>query len=252
MKFVSLSLLIFAAAVINASGQTVPTKPANPPAATPTPAEPVVFACPKVDIQSVNQPVRDGTPLRFTAAIAGGDPKAQPMFDWSISAGSIKAGQGTKNIDVDTTGAGAEKAITATLLIGGYPPECVSTANFTVSVAGPPQKVDEFGTLTEDEQMEHLSRLHQYVSQSDLAYIIAYGGKQGVRGAAYASLRKIRDLLLKSGIPADHIVTVDGGYREEPAHELWIVPIGAIPPKATPTVAVKDVTFIKPTPAKKP
>jgi hypothetical protein len=32
-----------------------------------------------------------------------------------------------------------------------------------------------------------------------------------------------------------------GGYREEPAIELWIAPPGGAPPMATPTVAPEDV-----------
>lgn len=42
-------------------------------------------------------------------------------FNWSISSGSIKAGQGTNTIVVsDKTG----HIVTATVEIGGLPPEC--------------------------------------------------------------------------------------------------------------------------------
>ncbi|MBV8857759.1 MAG: hypothetical protein JOZ02_12560, partial [Acidobacteria bacterium] len=43
------------------------------------------------------------------------------------------------------------------------------------------------------------------------------------------------------GITADRIVTVDGGYREELTVELWVVPSGATPPAASPTVDPSEV-----------
>jgi hypothetical protein len=44
-------------------------------------------------------------------------------------------------------------------------------------------------------------------------------------------------------------VTVDGGYKEDLTVELWIVPSGANPPTASPTV---DPSEVKATPAPRP
>ena len=40
----------------------------------------------------------------------------------------------------------------------------------------------------------------------------------------------------KRGLDAVRIVSVDGGYRERPAFELWLVPSGAQLPTPTPTI----------------
>jgi hypothetical protein len=37
------------------------------------------------------------------------------------------------------------------------------------------------------------------------------------------------------------LFSIDGGYREQPTVELWIVPGSATPPVATPTVDPKDM-----------
>src|SRR5437660_10025621 len=46
-------------------------------------------------------------PIMFTLAVANGEPNVRPFYSWSVSAGSITAGQGTPTIHVDTTDAGA-------------------------------------------------------------------------------------------------------------------------------------------------
>jgi hypothetical protein len=55
---------------------------------------------------------------------------------------------------------------------------------------------------------------------------------------------------LKSGIQVERLITIDGGYREEPAHELWVVPIGAEAPRPSPTINSRDIVFPKTTPTK--
>lgn len=43
-------------------------------------------------------------------------------------------------------------------------------------------------------------------------------------------------LVATRGINRGRLTAIDGGYREEPAIELWIVPEGATPPQASPTL----------------
>jgi hypothetical protein len=245
-------ILLFAAAV--SPGQvTPPTPPAQPPTAA-TPVATPIPGCPKLEVKTATQPVREGMPVKFTGAITGGDSKVMPMYDWSVSSGVIRSGQGTNTIEVDTTGAGADKAIYATILVGGYPPDCVMTAGATAIIAGPAQKMDEYGVISTEEQEARLDAFISKLTSADNAYIIAYGGKTSPRGTAYSNLRAIRAHILKRGAPSDRVYTVDGGFREQPSHELWVVPIGAEPPRPTPTVDAKDVTPPKPvpTPRKRP
>lgn len=55
-------------------------------------------------------------------------PKGDFTFNWSVSAGSIADGQGTGNILVE---ADKGTSITATVEVGGLPPECSRSASTT-------------------------------------------------------------------------------------------------------------------------
>jgi hypothetical protein len=232
---------------LGTSAQT--PEPQKPTPEKPAPADqPPVDPCPKIDIKVPNQPIREGLPAKVSVALAGGDKKVAPMFDWSISAGMINGGHGTPTIEIDTTGAGADRTVYATVLIGGLAPECDSSANATFTVAGPAQKVDEFGTMPDEELSERVDKFLSHVSTADQAYIFAYAGRTNVRGHAAASLRQIRAHALKTGITSDRLVTMDGGYREEAGYELWLVPIGSEAPRPSPTVNARDIVFPKPPP----
>ncbi len=226
--------------------QPAPEKPTTE--KTPPADQQPVDPCPQLNIKAPNQPVRDGVPIKISATLAGGDKKIAPMFDWSISAGVINAGQGTPTIEVDTTGAGVDRSIYATVLIGGFSPECVSSGSASVTVAGPPQKSDKFGPLSEDELSQRVDNFLSTVSQTDRAYIFAYAGRTNVRGYASNSLRQIRAHALRSGMPSDRLVTIDGGFREEPEYELWVVPIGSEAPRPSPTVNAREIVYPRPTP----
>ena len=68
-------------------------------------------------------------------------------------------------------------------------------------------------------------------------YIIAYGGRTSRVGDAQKASARLKDYLVKKrGLDAVRIVSVDGGYRERPAFELWLVPSGAQLPTPTPTI----------------
>jgi hypothetical protein len=230
--------------------------PPAPPRTKPTPPQQAGAAspCPRLEVQSPTpQNVRDGRPVIFIANISGGDPNVTPAIVWNVSAGAIKDGQGTPRIEVDSTGAGAYRQIVAELWLSGYPPECSTQGSVTVRVAGPANKLDEFGDLTADKEIDRVAVLAAALSQSnDYLYVIAYAGRGNVRGYAYTALKRLRAQFVTNGIPTARIATIDGGFREQPAFELWVVPEGAEPPRPTPTVDRKEIVYPKTTPAKKP
>ena len=223
-------------------------EPVNPPAKPPPPVSP----CPKLEIQGQSaRSVRDGQPVAFGVNISGGDPNISPTFVWNVSAGSIKDGQGTRRIEVDSTGAGTDRQIVADLWVGGYAPECTSQATALVKIVGYPNKVDEFSELDPEKENERLAIVAAaMVESNDSVYVIAYAGKTNVRGYAGTALRRIRTQLSTSGIPAQRVGAVDGGFRDQPAYEIWIVPEGAEPPRPTPTVDRKDIVFPTAVPAR--
>jgi hypothetical protein len=205
--------------------------------------------CPKISLKGPNQPVREGNPVRITANIAGGDKKISPMFNWSISAGVIRSGQGTANIEIDTSGAGNERTIYTTLLVGGYSGECSSSENVAFAVASPARIADEFGPLSDEELSKRIESFAASIPPGDGLHIIGYAGRNNVRGYATAKLRQIRTVALKNGILSDRLATVDGGYREAAVFEFWLVPAGAEPPAPSPSISAKDIVFPKATPS---
>jgi hypothetical protein len=192
-----------------------------------------------------------GTPVTFTASVTGGDPAVTPTYNWTVSAGTITSGQGTSTITVDTTGIAGGTSITATVTVGGYGGDCnVSnscTTNFPlVKVA---RKIDEYGNIRFNDEKARLDNFAIELQNDPTAqgYLICYGGRRGRAGEAQRRCDRAKDYLVTTrGIDASRIVTVDGGYKEELSVELWIVPSGATPPTASPTVQPSEV---KTTPA---
>jgi len=210
--------------------------------------------CPKFEIRGAgSRIVRDGEQVGFAVAATGGDPAVTPTFVWSTSAGIISNGQGTRNVTVDSTGASLDRQITASLWVSGYAAECPSQLSATVKVAGPARKVDEFAELTPDIEAEHIKNLTDSLyGVNDNTFVIVYAGRNSPRGYATAALRRIKAQIVANGVTSDRIGIIDGGFREDPAFELWVVPVGADMPKATPTIKAKDIIYPKTTPAKKP
>lgn len=91
----------------------------------PLPCANVIVSCPN--------DVKQNKSLSFTASISGGEPTVEPTYKWKVSAGTIINGQGTHKIEVDITKL-ADREVTATLKVGGYPPECLSKASCQVQV----------------------------------------------------------------------------------------------------------------------
>ncbi|MFL6469114.1 MAG: hypothetical protein ACJ72Z_14245, partial [Pyrinomonadaceae bacterium] len=223
----------------------------------PVPVNPGVEApvpCPKLEIQSASgRTLRDGQPAAFGANIAGGDSQITPTIIWNISAGSIVDGQGTRSIKVDTTGAGQNREIIAEVWVGGYAAECSVQASASIKVVGPASKVDEFADVSVEQENEKLLGVANALSNTnDHVFLIAYAGRTNVRGYASTSLRRMTSQLKTIGLPPDRISATDGGFREQPAYEIWIVPVGAEPPRPTPTIDRKEIVYPKTTPTRTP
>jgi hypothetical protein len=181
-----------------------------------------------------------GSPLRFTASVTGGDAGVTPTFNWTLSAGAIGGGQGTSSITVDTTGVNG--TLTATVDVGGYDRSCRTSASCTTSFHCPPptsRKVDEYGVVSLGVEKERLNHVYEELRNDPTAqgYLICYGGRRSRAGEAERRCRRAREYLVPTrGIDASRVVLVEGGLREAPATEFWLVPSGAEPPQAAPTV----------------
>ncbi|HJQ38285.1 MAG TPA: hypothetical protein VKB93_14205 [Thermoanaerobaculia bacterium] len=222
----SLRLLLLAAAM-NAFGQAAPA------------------SCPAVRVSCPDM-VKAGEDLTFTASVSGGAADVTPTYNWTVSAGSIKSGQGTSTIVVDTTGTGGQ-TITATVDVGGFARECSTSSSCTTSVetkAAPAVKFKEYVTPDLSANKKVLDDFVIALQNDPEAqgYIIAYGGRTSGPNDAQKAADNATDYTMKTR-KMDGVRTLSGvgGYREEPTIELWIAPPGGAQPMATPTVAPEDV-----------
>ena len=109
-------------------------------------------------------------------------------------------------------------------------------------------KVNEYTDMPFESEKKRLDsfveQLHRYASTQ--AYMMVYAGRRARAGEAEARAERAKEYLVKGrGIDAKHIVTIDGGHREELTVELYLVPPGATPPLSTPTVDPSKVQIIK-------
>ena len=211
-----------------------------------------VKPCPTVDV-SCPSDSNPGEPITFTASVTGGDANVTPTYNWTVSAGTISSGQGTSTITVDTTGLEGT-SVTATVDVGGYDRSCPTSDSCTTAIGRRPEerrptKVDEYGNIRFNDEKARLDNYAIALQNEPGAqgYIICYGGRRGRQGEAQARCDRAKNYLVNERqIDASRIVTVDGGYREELTVELWLVPTGATPPTASPTVDPSEVQTVNP------
>lgn len=114
-------------------------------------------------------------------------------------------------------------------------------------------KFDEFGNINCEAEMAHLDNLAVQLQNdpNSKAVIIFYGGRRfggrlPKRGEAAARAARLKPYLVdRRGIPADRIVVIQGGYKEEFQVEIWVVPAGAAAPAPASTIPAKDIKFQK-------
>jgi hypothetical protein len=87
-------------------------------------------ACPVLEMTSEFDKVPAGREFHFVVTVKG--VLAEPTYAWSVSAGEIVSGQGRSVISVR---APAGSTVTASVQVGGFPPQCDLTVSKTVEVA---------------------------------------------------------------------------------------------------------------------
>lgn len=197
------------------------------------------LVCPRLTMTCPGE-VDEGQPATFTATFVQGTPTVSETYNWTVSAGTITSGQGTREITVDTTNVGGG-SITATVEIGGVDPSCDRTESCTVQVRQKvgPRKFDEYGNIRFNDEK---ARLDNYAIElqnnpTDRATVIGYGSCEG-EGLNRAN--RAKDYLVNTrGIDAGRIDTVDGGCRSALHVELWLVPSGAAAPAPDMSQAVE-------------
>ena len=218
-------------------------RPLPPPPKSPCPF-PVSISAPT----SVNE----GEIITYDAAVTYGG-TAGLKYNWTINPASVHIvnGAGTPTLTVDTTNLGGQRLI-ATLSVddGSSDPTCRQTAQAISMVAAEEKKIivarefDECNNCTFDDQKARLDNLAVELQNDPTthAYVIAYGGRTSPIRQVERLMTRARDYLThERAIDDSRITIVNGGFREGDSVELWIVPSGAAPPRATPTVQAGEV-----------
>jgi hypothetical protein len=196
--------------------------------------------CPTLKMDCSSQVSVKNT-LSFTAAVQGGDATVSPTYNWTVSAGTIESGQGTRTIQVSTAGIDPRSTVTATVEVGGFDRSCghgsnVASCSAPVVKKAEARKIDEYGKLTPKEEETRLDKfiIELNLDPTALGYIVSYNARTGRPGDAQkAADRASIYLIRKRGLEVSRVVTVTGGSREQPTVELWLIPPGVRPPKPT-------------------
>ena len=197
-----------------------------------SPCPPPRPICPSVSIAC---PTNLGVdqPLTFSANVAGGTTGVTPVYNWTVSSGTISSGQGTNTIIVDTKGL-AGQTVKATLSVVGYTLDC--SASCAVEMPVPKlasRKFDEFADIQRNDEK---ARLDNYAVelQNDptaTAYVIVYPATTSRPVDVQRRIKRVVEYLVNArGIDASRILTLTGKPKSDLAVELWIAPQGAAPP----------------------
>lgn len=134
---------------------------------------------------------------------------------------------------------GAERPSTCGVESGAGP-RAMTQAQTACEALPPSSKVDEYGDLKpveEKARVEKLAALLKGESEDTKAFIIAYAGRNGRTGEALARADRAKGYLVEmSNSYNTRINTLDCGYRDAPATEIWMTRVGAAPPRCAPTV----------------
>lgn len=197
----------------------------------PCPVAPPV--CPNIEIVCPTNVGIDQS-LTFTSRASGGTPSIAPVYNWTVSAGTIIEGQGTNTIKVNTNGL-AGQTVRASLSMPGYG-SLLCSADCGVSIPIPKivsRKFDEFPDIQRNDEKARLDNLVIELQNdpSATAYVVVYPGRGGKRGDVQHHASRIVEYLVHSrGLDAHRVVTLVGTPRNELFVELWITPQGATPP----------------------
>jgi hypothetical protein len=189
--------------------------------------------CPAIEITCPTN-VGVDQPLTFTSRYSGGVPaNIAPVYNWTVSAGTIIAGQGTDTIRIDTKGLAGE-TVRASLSMGGYNLECA--ADCAVSIPLPRvvnRKFDEFPDISRNDEKARLDNfgIELQNDPTSIGYVIVYPGRASKRSEVQDHFGRVIDYLVNSrGMDKNRIRTIEGPKRDQLFVELWITPQGATPP----------------------
>ena len=203
----------------------------------------ITVSCPNVVDQHENM-ICSATVSNHT------DPKSI-RFKWHVSQGKVVRGQNTDSIEVDAKRLFPAEINATAEVLGAWPTSCPrqATASTSLAISDPgPKLYETLGSISFAEEKKYLDRLALLLKKDPgvQPYILVYAGRRAYPNEALERGERAKTFLVKThGIENARVVVVDAGYRETRAIELWLVPQGASPPVASPTVDPSEVEVLK-------
>ena len=198
--------------------------------------------CPVITIDCPDM-VESETNLTFKADVSGADAGLKLSYKWTVSEGTkIVSGDETPSLVVRVDGG---LTYTVAVEVSGLSAGCSNKAACSFSSCGlrPARLVDTFTNLPFTKEAERLETFAKELLKEPGAqgYILVYAGRKENSGVTEAHAYRLKSRLIKEYDFEDgRITTVDGGYRESRTVELFIVPMGSVPPTATPTIKPEE------------
>jgi hypothetical protein len=106
------------------------------------------------------------------------------------------------------------------------------------------EKFDSYSKFDVANEATHLDNVAvELIRSQDLKVVLVfYGGRHSVYREAVIRGERAQDYLVNTrGIAAARVVTIDGGYQENPWVEVWALPKAMVLPKPTPSLDPAEV-----------
>lgn len=215
---------------------------AKPPRPSPEFSAEQIVKCYPVRVSGEIYSFSRKSPLKFSSEFNLDRPRSSFEYFWTVKNGEIVDGQGTDSITVQP----GDGNVSARVELKGLSAECNETASYTTVVGVSPYALSNFEENFSEALQINLDRLHDILQKEPSlhGYILVYGGRITSRGEAERNADRARGYLRDMrGVAENRFSIVNGGYRERPMFEIWIVEAG-VRPKPSATVDPKYVRFI--------
>jgi hypothetical protein len=188
--------------------------------------------CPTIIVDCPSGLSQSDELLTFTATVTGAS-STKLDYNWTVSTGTIRSGQGTPTIQVENTE--HHDGMTGVVTVTGLPTGCTNSAACSFISCPAPQgrQFDKYSRLTFAAERKRLDAFADELKAQPGAqgYVIVSPGRADTEQAALKRAARAQSYLVNTcGLEAGRIVMGAGEARKQLIVELYIVPPGATPP----------------------
>lgn len=189
--------------------------------------------CPGISVEPNGTEISAGDTLIFTAVTKF--LKVDVTYNWSITAGTIISGQGTARIMVNTEEASG-MFVTATVEVGGLPPNCDKTASASSDII-PAAQLSVSGTFTNGQELKNA--VQKFIAATSFkdadneatGFIYLYKKPSTTESAFKIFKDAIISAFEYNKILPHQYKIVDGGTKKLGFYEIYLLQPGGKEPK---------------------